>query len=278
MDKKYLILAIVAVCVIGGCVAWFGFYDNSRHALAEAVADFSHRCPLEMVPGNVIESLTYDEDANNVIAHVAVTNAASAETDDKALQADKVSLLVQDADNRRLLKDMVKAKASLTLSYGDAAGHESIYKDAGADYADSVDVTVEFSPEEVAAIDAKPLLTGKERAAVSLRDRVIMLSGMCPMEWGDDTKLVNIALDPDAKNLVMYLQAPKIESQDYQVKLFKSQLKANQRDSGLVREIMKELASVGYGIHVCYMASDGATIETELDIPAQDIYNISQLH
>ncbi len=278
MDKKYQILAIVAVCVIAGCVAWFKFYDTSRHALTEAVADFSHRCPVEMVPGNVIESLTYDEEANRVTAQIAVTNPASAKADARTAHADKVTLLVQDADNRQLLKDMVKAGASLTLKYGATAGHESIYKDAGADYADSVDVTVEFSPEEVAAIDAKPLLTGKERAAVSLRDRVIMLSGMCPMEWGDDTKLVNIALDPDAKNLVMYLQAPKIESQDYQVKLFKSQLKANQRDSGLVREMMKELASVGYGIHVSYLGSDGATIETELDIPAQDIYNISQLH
>ncbi len=269
----------MAVCVIVGCVVWFKFYDNSKHALSEAVADFSHRCPVEMVPGNVIESLTYDEAANNVTAHIAVTNPVSSKIEAKTAHADKVALLVQDADNRRLLKDMVKAGASLTLSYGsDAGAHESIYKEAGVDYAGSVNATIELSPEEVAAIDATPLLTGKERAAISLRDRVIMLSGMCPMEWGDDTKLVNIALDPEAKSVVMYLQTPKIESVDYQVKLFKSQLKANQRDSGLVREMMKELASVGYGIHVSYLGSDGASVESEHDIPAHDIYNISQLH
>lgn len=42
--------------------------------------------------------------------------------------------------------------------------------------------------------------------------------------------------------------------------------------------MVSELAAAGYGIRVCYLEDDGLTIGPTMDIPAQDIYNISQLH
>lgn len=255
MDKKYLCLAILAVCAIAGCVAWIGFYDNSKKELAGDVAAFDSGCPVDMAPGNVIQSVSYDEDANNVNMLVGAVN----NTDDKGRHADKVTLLFQMPEYRHLLKDMVKAEASLTLCY-----------EAGG-------LAVELSPEEVAAIESKPLLSGRERAAISLVNGAEMLSAMCPMEWGDGSVLENVELDAADKQLSVYILAEKTGSPEYQTKLFKSELKAHRRDMALVHDLVKDLAAAGYGITVCYLGQDKVTIESEIEIPASDIYNISQL-
>lgn len=259
MDKKYLYLAILAVCVIAGCVAWFGFYDNSKNALAGDVAAFDSGCPVEMAPGNVIQSIAYDEDANNVNMLMGAVNPAVADTDDKGRHIDKVTLLFQMPEYRHLLKDMVKAKASLTLCYG--AGGPAVV----------------LSPEEIAAIESKPLLSGKERAEISLLNGAEMFSAMCPMEWGDGSVLENVGLDASDKQLSVYILAEKTGSPEYQTKLFKSELKAHRRDMALVHDMVKDLAAAGYGIKVCYLGEDKTTVESEIEIPASDIYNISQL-
>lgn len=277
MDKKYLCLAIFAACVIAGCVAWIGFYDNSKKALAEDVAHFDRGCPVEMAPGNVIESVYYDADANNVNMRIAVTNAATAQSEYKAVHADKVTLMFQAPEYRNFLKSMVKAKVGLTLSYVAAAG-ETIYKDAGVAYVDSLDeAMIHLTPEDVAVIERKPLLSGKERALISLSNRAVMISGICPVEWGEGSVLENVGVDDAGKRLSVYIMSEKTGSPEYQAKLFKSELKAHRRDMALVHNLVKELAAAGYGIKVCYLGQDKATIEREIDIPASDIYNISQL-
>lgn len=277
MEKKYMIVAILAVCVIAGCVVWFGFYDNSKQALAEEVTAFEHKCPVEMAPGCVVESIAYSADSNNVVMRLAVTSTDAAVTADKERHTDKVTLMFQEPDYRHLLKCMVKAGAGLKLNYA-ASGSESIYKEEGAVYMDSIESSpVMLSPDEVAAIEHKSLLSGKERASIRLYNHTLMLSGMCPVLWSADSELVNVALDEDSRQLCMYLYTDKVGSPEYQIKLFKSELKDNRHRRTLVRDLVKELAAAGYGIKLCYLDADKTTIKTTLNIPASDIYNISQL-
>lgn len=272
MDKKYLIVAVVAVAVIAGCVVWFGFYDNSAKSLSQDVAGFSRGCPVEIVAGNVIESMTYDEDANNVTADISASSHKFVSSD-SADHASKVILLFQDAENRRLLKDMVKAGASLTLRYDTSRS-----LDAGSEHGDSDVADIVISPADLAAIESQPLLTGKERAILGLQSRAITLGQLCPLNWNDDAQLINVAVDPAEKMFYLYIKAGKVEPSDNQIKVFKRELKAQRHDDSQMMNMVSELAAAGYGIRVCYLEDDGLTIGPTMDIPAQDIYNISQLH
>lgn len=275
MNKKLIAVAALAICVIIGCVVWISRYDNSRDALEAEVDAFAGKCPVELVPGNVIEKLSYDKHTNVVTADMAATYYEYLDSIDRSIQTRKISLLFQSPESRALIKYMAKAGASLELCYGQSAG-ESIYP--GISYFDMTDKFV-FTPAEIANLESKPLLTGKEQAEIGLRYRALMLSALCPMPWGDNSTLRDIERDKQGHRVIFSIDAgPDVKASEYQTKLFKSELKAQRHESTLIHDLVKEIADVGFSIQVLYVTGNDNNVVAAIDIPRQDIYNISQLH
>lgn len=269
MERKYLIVAVVAVAVLAGCVAWFSFYDNSSSSLAGSVRKFSDRCPVEMVPGNVIESMTYDRDANNVTANVSVSSYKFASLD-SARHATDVTLLFQDFENRRILEDMVKAGASLTLVY---EVYDALNPELETPVADVSETVI--SHDDLSAMESGPLLDGKQRAIMALPACAIELNALCPVAWSDGAEIVGAEVDDDEDVFCLNMHAANVAAPDRQKKVFWWELKNKRNDFPQLMTMLSEVAAAGYGLRVRYLKDDGITVGSEIEIMPRDIRYIA---
>ena len=221
--------------------------DKAITNLKKQVAMTNSQCPINGGSAGDLISVKYNE-KDNIVGFYWAINEESTTIDFLRTSEEDVrnqlKLMFQERSSREMLKDLVKAQASLNI----------VYKSP------STGKTVQFllSKDDLSEIQNSPLMSDDERMRIIVSNQVKLENKRCPYKVDEGIRMTKVDLVNE--NVVYYYEMDEDlydihqlqYSEDEMVKELKDCLKTGLRTNAMLQNIVKKMTKLNIGIQYRY--------------------------
>ena len=242
-------IALMALMLVG--FSSCGHANIEAYKLKKEIEAANRSCPADMGMMGVMNSITYDQKANEVHFDFIVNEDIGEDlfSGNEAMLRKTLNLSLSKGESKKLVEHLVKAGASLLITYnGSTSGNK---------------IEIKLTVEELKGIVNNPM-TDEEINKSALEAEIAFVNSQCPSPMEDGVALVNVY--DDGNNVVYVLQ---VDEKEIDISLLcsakaelKQEMQGEIKDPSMKR-VFEMLSSLGKGLVYRYK---GATSGDYVDI------------
>lgn len=229
-----------------------GHANIEAYKLKKEIEAANRLCPADMGMMGVMNSITYDQKANEVHFDFNVNEEFMGEdafSGNEAMLRKILNLSLSKGESKKLVEHLVKAGASLLITYNGSTSGKKI--------------EIKLTVEELKGIVNNPMKDEEINKSV-LEAEIALVNSQCPSPMEDGVALVNVC--DDGNNVVYVLQ---VDEKDIDISLLRSakaELKREMQgeiNDPSMKRMFEMITSLGKGLVYRYK---GATSGDYVDI------------